>query len=406
MNDMHELNETESSSFHKLYGAKQTRITYQKKDFLDYTLMSIFTGLIIYFSYGSESLMAKIGIFLCLLLNISFVIRHGFEFSLPAIFKRPQDVLYMFIYKIQNIKLEYYFALGFLVLENYLISLTANLPHKVELTHKIALYLFFIHFTLITIYRTVILIAHLHKKEHVREVLMDTAWKAHLIRQPSIILEIFHAYFTGILTHILLIAPWFIIISYFNFSIIFLPVACALNIFIFRKALEHFSVWYYRDHWLGHNSEIEFLYLHGSHHDAIPSGLIGVSGNGHIEGFLRHTIGGPIQFFNPLITFLLYTTDIQRDIALHQYIPGVYRKTTREFHGVHQHSIHHFGKLKPYGFGLNLNQPNIPEEIVKQFKIIPDSLKNSAKLDEQLNGFEWDNPKHKWFLELFDKYQK
>jgi len=406
VNEMIEIDDGVHTPFHKLYGDKKTRITYQRKDFVDYTLMSIITALIVYLAYGADNLIGKIGIALCVILNISFIIRHGMEFTTPIIFKRPQDVFFMLMYKIQNIKIAYYLGLAFLLLENYLIYLTPNLPHKIEFTHSFALYLFYIHLGIITAYRTVILIAHLIKKEHVKAVLMDTAWKTHLKKQPSVVLEIVHAYFTGVLTHILLIAPWYLVISYFNFSIIILPIACVLNILVFRRALDDFNVWYYRDHWLGHNSELEFVYLHGTHHDAIPSGLIGVSGNGHLEGFLRHSIGGPIQFFNPIITFLLYTTDIQRDIALHQYIPGVFPKSTKEFHKIHQHSIHHFGKLKPYGFGINLNQPDIPEKIIKQFKIVPESLRHSSKLDEELNGFEWDNQKHKWFLELFDKYQK
>jgi len=293
---MIEIDDEVHTPFHKLYGKKRTRITYQRRDFVDYTLMSIITALVVYLAYGADNLIGKIGITLCVILNISFIIRHGMEFTTPIILKRPQDVFFMFMYKIQNIKIAYYFGLAFLLLENYLIYLTPNLPHKTEFTHSAALYLFYIHLGVITTYRTAILVAHLIKRDHVRAVLMDTAWKTNLKKQPSVVLEIFHAYFTGVLTHILLIAPWYLVISYFNFSIIILPIACVLNILVFRRALDDFNVWYYRDHWLGHNSEFEFIYLHGTHHDAIPSGLIGVSGNGHLEGFLRHSIGGPIQF--------------------------------------------------------------------------------------------------------------
>ena len=40
-------------------------------------------------------------------------------------------------------------------------------------------------------------------------------------------------------------------------------------------------------------SEVEFVYLHGTHHDAIPCALIGVGENGHLEGVFRQIIGFP-----------------------------------------------------------------------------------------------------------------
>lgn len=73
-----------------------------------------------------------------------------------------------------------------LVLENYLIYLTPGLPHNLDLMHSIAVYLFYAHFGLITVYRTIILGAHLYKKEHVREVLMESAWKTRVAKPRSI----------------------------------------------------------------------------------------------------------------------------------------------------------------------------------------------------------------------------
>ena len=401
------MKETDPKHYHKLYGVKKPRISYQKKDFLDYTIMTAITACVIYFAYGSGHVLANVGLFLCVLMVFVFLVRHGCEFRLPVILKRPQDVLYMFIYKIQNMKAVYIFAVGLFLLENYIIFLTPNLPHNVELTREVAIYLFYIHFLSICLYRTAILFAHLRKRAFVKEVLMQTSWKSFLSKQPNITLEIFHAYFTGILTHIVLITPWYIAITYFHFSMIFLPIICIINVLTHLKYIKVYNSWFYRDHWLGHNSELEFLYLHGTHHDVIPSGLIGVSGNGYLEGLMRHTLGHPTPFYNPVIAFMLYTLEVQQDINNHQYIPGIFPKLSRRFHETCQHSTHHFGRLEPYSVALKSRQATPSKEAKKSgFKVFPEEVVNSIRLDEQLTDFKWDNSRYRHFLSLFDKYQK
>ena len=46
---------------------------------------------------------------------------------------------------------------------------------------------------------------------------MQSIWKKRLDRQPSIVFEIFHAYCTGLLTHLVLVAPWYLVITHANF---------------------------------------------------------------------------------------------------------------------------------------------------------------------------------------------
>src|SRR5262249_28075432 len=96
---------------------------------------------------------------------------------------------------------------------------------------------------------------------------------------------------------------------------------------------------------------------------------------------------------------------VKIDIDSHQYIPGVFPRMPRGFYEVSHHSTHHFGHIEPYGFGINVDQPNVSEETKKRFSELPDELKNALELDEQLTGYQWDNPKHRWFLDLIDKYQ-
>jgi hypothetical protein len=292
------------------------------------------------------------------------------------------------------------------LLENFLIAATPNLPHHVDLMRTIALWLFYIHFISITAYRTAILIDHLAKKELVREVLMQTPWKRAVNAKTNITLEILHAYVTGLLTHIVLIAPWCLVITYASFSVIFLPAVCLINVIVHLKWAKALNAWFYRDHWLGHNSELEFIYLHGPHHDAIPSGMIAVAENGYLEGFLRFTVGMPTSFYNPVIAFMVHNIEIKLAINRHQYIPGVFPRMPRGLMEMFQHSAHHYGLLEPYSIGMKLDQPGVAEEYKKSYARHPDEITNSIKLDEELTGFRWDNPVQQRILSLYDKYQK
>jgi hypothetical protein len=194
------------------------------------------------------------------------------------------------------------------------------------------------------------------------------------------------------------------VIRFVNFSLIFLPVACVVSFLIHRQWLKTYPGWYYRDHWLGHNSELEFIYLHGTHHDAIPSGLIAVAGNGFLEGFARYTIGSPIALYNPLVAFVMFSLDVKADIDLHQYIPGVGPTIPRKMLEVYQHSTHHYGPLEPYSMAAKMDQPGVSDELKKRFSWMPDEMMNSFRLDEELSGLKWDNPTYLSTLSLYDKY--
>jgi len=400
------VEQPDAKHFHQMYGISKPRLAYYNADFIDYTLMTAISTALIYLTFGPRHWMTLLGVLLAAFMIAVFPLRHGFALRMPLILRRPQELLFMLIYKIRNINRYVVLAAVLLVLENVFIYFTPDWPHHVELMRTIGMYLFFIHFIGMTAYRTVVLVDHLRKRELVREFLMQTTWKKYLETQPSITLQIFHAYVTGVLTHIVYLVPWYLVISYANFSALAAPLTCVLNFVIQVKYLNIHNVLFYREHWLGHNSEMEFLYLHGTHHDAIPSGLIGVGGNGHLEGFLRHVMGFPTQFFNPAVGFIFFTWLVKQDIDGHQYIPCIFPRRSRHFYEITQHSMHHYGRLQPYSFGLKTDQPELAEEARKITRGLPDSLANSAKLDEQLTDFKWDNPAYRRFLDLFDKYQK
>jgi hypothetical protein len=405
--DMENVMKTQSPAmFHKLYGTKKPRVTYYDRDFIDYVLMIALSAFVVGASYGVGHVMSIAGCALCASTLGMFIVRHGIELRVPVILRRPQEVLYMFVYKLENLRPAYFIALGLLLLENVLIAATPSLPHHVELMRTVALYLFYIHFLSITVFRTAILTAHLAKKELVREVLMQTPWKRVVNEKTNITAEIVHAYCTGLLAHIMLIAPWYLVITYSRFSMIFLPVVCVIDIIVHLKWVKAYNAWFYRDHWLAHNSECEFIFLHGTHHDAIPSALIAVAESGFLEGFIRFTIASPVAFYSPAVSFMVYMFDVKSDIEMHQYIPGVFPRLSRRMLEVFQHSTHHYGRLEPYGVAMKLDQPGVSEEYKKRFARFPDEMTNSFKLDEELTGFQWDNATHRRTLRLWDKYKK
>src|SRR5207247_9464647 len=126
--------------------------------------------------------------------------------------------------------------------------------------------------------------------------------------------------------------------------------------------------------------------------DASPSGLIAVTENGLLEGFMRFTIGWPVPFYHPIICFLVCMYDVKNDIVLHLYSPGGFPRLSRRVMEVFQHATHHYGSLEPYSVGAKLDQPGVSEAFKKMFRRVPDEIMNSGKLDEELTGFKWDNP--------------
>lgn len=398
------MKEEDKLRYHKLFGVRKPRIVYAKTDFIDYVLMIIMCAGAIRFAYGA-SWLTYFGLALCGFMIVSFIVRNGVAFKLPLLLRRPQDLIFMIAHKVENLPQVYWIGLVVVVLENVLIWQTPTLPHHVALVRTIGYWLFGLHLLVIFAYRTYSLVDHLRKHQVVTDVLLKSPWKNAGLVRKNIRYEIMHAYFTGLLTHLILVAPWFVANTYLQFSILFAPVVIAINISLQVRFLKGINSWFYRDHWLGHNSEFEFVYLHGSHHDAIPVGLIAVAGNGFLEGLMRNVLGYPTPFYNPLAAFLAYTMEIKRDIDFHQFVPGIFPILAMGFRRVGQHSTHHFGHLEPYGFGIKLDQPDLPKGMVNLFKGFPDEFSNSIRLDEELTGFKWDNARHQWFIAICEEYK-
>ncbi|HXH37715.1 MAG TPA: hypothetical protein VNN08_03730 [Thermoanaerobaculia bacterium] len=389
--------------FHRLYGIRKPRTCYYRRDFVDYMLMILATALVAGFSFGFRHWMALASYGLCAFMVPAFIARHGVELRIPLILRRPQDLLYMIVYKLLNLKPQWFIAAGLLLLENVLIAATPKLPHHVDWMRSWALWLFYAHFAGITLYRTRILIDHLAKKEMVRDILMQTPWKRTINRRTNITLEIVHAYVTGLLTHILFLAGWYVVLTHVRYSLLFVPAVCAIDVVIELKWYGTLNRWFYREHWVGHNSEVEFLYLHGNHHDAIPSGMIAVSEHGMLEGFCRSLIGPPVSYYHPLAAAFFISHLIWYDMLTHQYIPGVYPRLSTAVVKSTQHSTHHFGQLAPYGLA---SKSAVAEGKATNWRarLMPREMANAIELDEELTGFQWDNPTFRNTVSLWDRY--
>jgi hypothetical protein len=398
------MTDIDPNRFHRLYGPASRRIAFKPADFADYAIMMTAAAALVWLVYRGQPWLAGLGLGCCLFLLAAFPLRHGVRWRVPVLVRRPQEAAYALVYRLRGVTPVLLAATGLLAADNLFIALTPGLPHHVELMQRLALGLFYAHFGLISLYRTAILVAHLRKRDTVRAFLMETSWKKALIDQPSVTLHLFHAWATGLVTHLVLIAPWYLLITHVRYSALSVLGASVLGLLLHLRHMGGYAQWFYREHWHGHATETDFIYSHGTHHDAIPTSLIGVSGNGILEGFVRHAIGNPTSYYSPLVAAALHSMEIVQDMKMHQYVPGIWPQLPRGFHEVSQHSTHHFGRLEPYGIGLRLRGGRA-EVAGRKRNFPPVEILNSIEIDEALNGFEWDNPRHRRFLDLYDRYQ-
>jgi hypothetical protein len=212
-------------------------------------------------------------------------------------------------------------------------------------------------FLLITLFRVIILIAHLRRASVVREVLENSPQRKS-IKVLSIHHHIFHAFITGMVAHLSEVAPcvlFFMLTDPSNLRETLLIAGFVLWSVIAkplrkRKLIKRpFNHLFYLNHSRDHQSRFLFTVFHGHHHDAIPSALIG-SGGG--TGFLENAALG-LSMLEPLrsivVTQVTWLKAIVADMVIHQYIPGVFpfSKSIVKF-SVH-HVSHHFGSARPLG---------------------------------------------------------
>src|SRR5262245_1411328 len=94
--------------------------------------------------------------------------------------------------------------------------------------------------------------------------------------------------------------------------------------------------------------------------------------------------------------------DMRVNQAIHGVFPKLHKSTLERF----QHSTHHYGPLEPYSNASRFDRAGASADSKKSFESwIPDEVRNSIQLDEELTGFKWDNPTYRRTLTLWDRYQ-
>ena len=148
--------EPDAQRLHRLFGPAKWRIAFRKSDFLDYLLMCLLCGAVVWFAYAPVAWLVLPGLLLCVVMAATFPLRHGVELKLPVLLGAPQSVLYMVFHKLRNLNPVYPLALALFAADQLFIALTPQLPHHSALLRELALWLFYVHLVLLTAYRTVI----------------------------------------------------------------------------------------------------------------------------------------------------------------------------------------------------------------------------------------------------------
>jgi len=247
-------------------------------------------------------------------------------------------------------------------------------------------------FLLITLFRAIILIAHLRRASVVREVLEKSPQRK-TIAVLSIHHHIFHAFITGVVAHLSEVAPCvlffmltdpsnlretLLIAGYVLWTAIAIPLRKRK---IIKKPFNHL---FYLNHTRDHQSRFLFTVFHGHHHDAIPSALIG-SGGG--TGFLENAALG-LSMLEPLrsimVTQVIWLKAIVADMVIHQYIPGVFPFTKATVVLTAHHVSHHFGSARPLGI----------------------VFRGYVESGDMNNGYKPNNPATRWFISEVERRER
>jgi|GEM_PF-2681168 len=250
-------------------------------------------------------------------------------------------------------------------------------------------------FLIPTAFRTVMLVAHLARRDHVRGVLEQSPMKR-WIKGMSMWNHVVQAYVTGVICHLCLITPC--VVFYAATRPTYVREAALLFGYIvwnqcerrlrFGAEMPIFFNNFYKDHANCHVSRFAFTIVHGHHHDTIPSGLAAVADSAPLESTARTLWWGwfldSILIINFQFVWLVF-----RGMHNHQYIPGVFPYSRYVIAICTHHVLHHYGSLYPLGF-------------VSRFTRDGPFYGHANDLS---HGYEADNAKIRWYIDLMEKYE-
>jgi len=253
--------------------------------------------------------------------------------------------------------------------------------------------LFYFQFLSLTLYRTVILIAHIRHSDFLHDFLMSSLWK-HQMKDVRPRYYIIHAYITGILGHVAFFFPCLIFWrltspTYFReiactvltMLLFLLTSVCAGNgVNIFKILVEDVRSWFLKEHENYHTSRFYFTIFHGLHHDAIPSSLMANNSSG-----IMHAIHAPLVklFFllSATVFSIITALDIMINMRGHQYIPGIFPYSRSTISNKSHHAIHHYMSILPLSFGGAESQKDVDM------------------------GYDFSNIKARWYVSAVARYE-
>ena len=249
-------------------------------------------------------------------------------------------------------------------------------------------------FLAITAIRAAVLVTHLHRASLVQQFLERSPIRKSYVG-ISIYQHIFHAFATGMVAHLSLVAPAVLFYSltepsYLREALLIggYAIWSVIGVQLRKRDLIEEEInlafrLFYENHVIAHHSRFFFTVFHGHHHDTIPSAMIGSAGG---TGFLEN-LDRTLMWLDPLNSVLLmqynWAQSIVIDMATHQYIPGVFPFTRTTTVGTAHHVTHHFGSLLP--LGMIFRRYVEPQDFV--------------------NGYKANNTVTRWFLDEVERLE-
>jgi hypothetical protein len=356
-----------------VFGKKVTKLRFSAEDFSNYCLMiGLSVSLVLVSFQGFRVFQISTSLMLCALIPL-FAVRNGARIGWPSLLN-PQSLVEVVchLYRIVHWRLLVYVAIFVcerLVREVDSGRFTDVFSFGMCLTIQLQLYV-------LALFRCAALAFHIREAKKVEQVMRSSSWRHFLNLNCSINIHIVHAALTGWCSQMMTVAPFFLLASWKRPIWSFVVLFCMEN-FLSISFIDDTKM-FYAVHYREHHSSGLFTLFHGSHHDAIPSGLLsGGTEVGFVEGFCQgllhcHPLKCPTSLWDVGINFY-------KNILYHHYIPGVFPYSQLIVAEEVHHVVHHYMHLVPYvGF---------PGKVGHQ-------------IDIDIDNYNPENPTWTWFCDL------
>jgi hypothetical protein len=366
----------------------------------DYALMLLVTALLSTLSYGLWHPINVAALATVPFLMLAFLLRRGFVARRPMLLEWPDGPLrvwHMLANKLDNSVPTLWLAAALLSVEQALIRVL-DTPERRAANRAYGDWMqlsMLAGFGAITVFRLLVLCDHVRQRDAVFAFLRGSQWRKSLPKERNAareLVELLHAFATGVCCHALAIAPFWIVLQ-LEHSLALLPLRLVVDAIVYTRFWNNdFNRWVLRDHFNSHTCEQTFVYMHSAHHDALPVSMMASHDTGMLEGFVRFGLGQPEVFLNPGLGLVLVTVAVVGDMVFHQYVPGVlpFSAAVRKFG--HRHAEHHFLSMLPLG---------------SAFERPPDgNAANSIAVDVKLTGYNPQNALWAWFIAEVDRIER